>query len=206
MRVGVVGGGQIQHAVVEQRRGLDVRVEHRPRCGLRPFSTDDGALERRVQPARPREREVLHVALVDLIERAVMTARVVAVERRPGVGRRLEDLRRVEAGALTARRLRGGTLTAGHSDTQRNTDTSMQRSTCERAQRVSHRLASRSRRAGGPGPPSPRLRRATFARISGEGWSGGWDLRRREPGALTGAPRWRSGSSEAQCKASARVI
>ena len=97
-RIGVVRGRQVEHAVDEQRRGLDVRGRDRARRGLRPLAADDRALQRRVQPGGPRQRQALHVALVDLIQRAVVAARIVAVERRPGVGRRLENLRRREAG------------------------------------------------------------------------------------------------------------
>ena len=48
------------------------------------------------RPEMPRQRQRVRVRGVDLLERAVMPSGVVAVIRRPGVGRRLEQQRRVE--------------------------------------------------------------------------------------------------------------
>ena len=48
----------------------------------------------------PRQREVLHRRLVDLRERAVPPARVVAVVGRPRVLQRLQDVRGIEPLAL----------------------------------------------------------------------------------------------------------
>ena len=49
----------------------------------------------------PGQREVLHVRLIDLRQRAVALAGVVAVVGRPGVLERLEELGRSDSAALS---------------------------------------------------------------------------------------------------------
>ena len=61
------------------------------------------------EPTRPRQRQVLHVPLVDLRQRAVAPARVVAGVGRPRIGERLVQQRRgVTALAPTAHSVAAG--------------------------------------------------------------------------------------------------
>ena len=108
-RPGVVRRRHVEHAVHRQDRALD---RHRAADDdvARAFAADrrDRARRpdwRRQSSARagtgrhladPRQRQALHVRLVDLRERAVAPAGVVAGVGRPRVGERLEDLRRIE--------------------------------------------------------------------------------------------------------------
>ena len=88
----VIGRREIQHAVDHQRRRLDRRRTEsagRRRRRVGAFAADVRERLRRVQPVDPGELQVLDVVGVDLRERAVAAARVVAVVGRPGVGRRL---------------------------------------------------------------------------------------------------------------------
>ena len=99
-RVDVIGHREIQRAVDHQRRRLDLR-RAAGRRRVRPFPADDRAGARRVDAIDPRQREPLHVGGVDLLERAVAAARIVAVIGRPRVGR---DLRADDRDRPTTRR------------------------------------------------------------------------------------------------------
>ena len=74
-------------AADDQRRSATA-AGHRPPAAQRSRSG---------QPGSPGEREVLDGLLVDLRQRAVALAGVVAVVGRPRVGQRLEELGRIEA-------------------------------------------------------------------------------------------------------------
>ena len=96
----VVGGGDVQNAADLQNGALDRAAGELARA----HAADD---RRRQTAARsghhcrhPREREILHVRRVDLLERAVPAARVVAGERRPLVGERLRERRRIDDDAV----------------------------------------------------------------------------------------------------------
>ena len=92
-RPDVIRHRQVQVAVDHERRRLDRRRTAPGRRRVGPFSADDRAGARRVEAVDPRQREVLHVGRVDLLERAVAPARVVAVVGRPGVGGNLRGER-----------------------------------------------------------------------------------------------------------------
>ena len=113
----VIGRRDVQHAVHGENRPLHAqRVgdddvaralaadrERRRRGAASPCACASAAAppaagaRRARQPAHPRERQVLHVRLVDLRQRAVALAGVVAGVRGPVLGERLEELRRVQA-------------------------------------------------------------------------------------------------------------
>src|SRR5262249_11964977 len=57
---------------------------------------DDRGVDRRGRSVEPRQRERVRVRRVDLLQRAVVTPRVVAVIRGPGVSRRLKQPRGLE--------------------------------------------------------------------------------------------------------------
>ena len=88
-RIDVIGHREVQDAVQHQRRRLDGRRGAARRRRLRPFAADDGAGARGVEPIDPGQRQVPDVGRVDLFERAESPPRVVAVIRRPRVGRDL---------------------------------------------------------------------------------------------------------------------
>ena len=115
-RPGVVRRGHIQRVVDEQRRAFDRSVGRDRKVSL-AFAADDHAAAaaaaaaeapRRTvdQPDRPRQGERLHRRLIDLLERAVPLAGVVAGVGRPLIAERFEQIGGVEAAAL--RREHGG--------------------------------------------------------------------------------------------------
>ncbi len=77
-RPDVIGNGEIQHAVDQQRRALD---RHAGIGGAK----------------HPGEAELMRVGRRDLRQRAEPAAGVVAVERRPAIGAGLQQLGRIEA-------------------------------------------------------------------------------------------------------------
>ena len=79
-REDVVGDGEVQNAVHQQRRGLDGRTAD---AALR---TDAG------DAVHPLDLQQIDVGLVDLVEIAEAPARVIAVIRRPDVGGRLKSV------------------------------------------------------------------------------------------------------------------
>ena len=74
------------------------------------------------QAGGPGEREVLDGRLVDLLERAVASAGVVARVGRPGIGERLANRRRVETALCLAREKRGGQHHCGGSGNRTRED------------------------------------------------------------------------------------
>src|SRR5215471_1967417 len=64
---GVIGNGEIEHAIGLQRRGLDLLLRRALRSEAR----------------RPDQREVLDVGPVDLLERAMTPPGIIAVIHRP---------------------------------------------------------------------------------------------------------------------------
>ena len=97
----MVGRRHVEDAVDCQRRRFEEPARECPwaetiRNRLRYSTAGNRPLRIRVRAIGPRQREVLDVALIDLIERAVVTARVVAVVRRPRVDRRFAEQRRIE--------------------------------------------------------------------------------------------------------------
>ena len=112
----VVGRREIEDAVDREDRASDVRraagddvaaafaADDRRRAEARPWTAGRRRCTRpRGDPRHPGQREILHVRLVDLGERAVALARVVARIRRPRVGERPENLGRIESFAVALR-------------------------------------------------------------------------------------------------------
>src|SRR5205823_11170679 len=118
----MIGRRDVQDALHRENRSLPAqRVCHddvarafaaddrrRRRCRSSATATSSARAGRARQLADPREREVLHVRLIDLRERAVAAARVVAGVRGPVFGERLQQPRRIEAVARGGREHRGG--------------------------------------------------------------------------------------------------
>jgi len=95
----VVGRGDVQHVVHHQHGALHHRAADRDVA--RAFAAHDrfrgGTRAGSAGDLRdPRERQIFHVRLIDLRERAVAAAGVVAGVRRPLIGERLEQRRRIE--------------------------------------------------------------------------------------------------------------
>ena len=124
-RPGVVGRRDVQRAIHHQRRALDVR---RRRAESRRCLRRRSARCRRHRPAarpggdagHPREREVLHRGLVDLLQRAVSPASVVAGVGRPRLGQRLARFRGSHAAALA--REDAGSINHGGDDQEQLLD------------------------------------------------------------------------------------
>ena len=124
-RPGVVRRGDVERAVHRQHRRLD-RDRGADREVAGAFAADDESAaadrrrrgrrrsrRRRGSPTRrsvatPGQRQVLDGLRVDLRQRAVALAGVVAVVSRPRVRQRLQELGRVEALALARSAQRGG--------------------------------------------------------------------------------------------------
>ena len=63
---------------------------------FRAFAADVCAGAREIRAIYPGQRQRLHVRRIDLLERAVVTAGIIAVIGGPRVDRRLEQQRRIE--------------------------------------------------------------------------------------------------------------
>src|SRR5262249_44950632 len=110
----VVRRGHVEHAVHLQDRSLDAHLVGDDDVA-RPFAADHRLAGGRSEPAaaaataaagerrrtaqllHPRQRQVPDVRLIDLRQRAVALAGIVAGVRRPLLAERLEQLRRIEA-------------------------------------------------------------------------------------------------------------
>src|SRR5450755_3818557 len=90
-RPGVVGNGEIQHAIYFEWRGFDLVAERTAAASLRSID--------------PSQTEVADVARVDLRECAVTLSGIVAIVSGPSVGGRLEKLGWVQR--LRSRQSRG---------------------------------------------------------------------------------------------------
>jgi hypothetical protein len=78
----VIGNGEEKNSINFQRRGLYLSAEEASVAGF--------------DFMRPEELERVDVRSVDLIERAEAPAGVVSVVSRPGIGRRLTELGRIQ--------------------------------------------------------------------------------------------------------------
>ena len=92
---------RVQHAVDHQRDGLDLwAAEFHAAAGgqrrVRSLSSGDRAEGVEIGAINPGQGQSLDVGGIDLFERAVVPARVVAVIGRPRVGRGFEQQRRIE--------------------------------------------------------------------------------------------------------------
>src|SRR5262249_12715172 len=97
----VIGRREIQHAVQHQRRRLDGEAARwSARRAVGAFAADDGVGGRGVEAVDPPQRQVLHVARGDLLQRAEAAPGVVAVIGRPRVDGRLAEERGVELDGL----------------------------------------------------------------------------------------------------------
>src|SRR5678815_5421949 len=97
----MIGRRHIEHAVDGQRCRLEEPARERTwaqtkRNRLRYRTGGNRPLRVRVRAVGPRQREVLHVPLVDLTQRAVVTARVIAVVGRPRIRRWLAEERGIK--------------------------------------------------------------------------------------------------------------
>ena len=92
----VVRGGDVQNPADLQNGALNRAAGELARA----HTADDRGRQTTARAGRhrrhPREREILHVRRVDLLERAVPAARVVAGKRRPVIGERLRQRRRID--------------------------------------------------------------------------------------------------------------
>ena len=100
--VDVIGHREVENAVDDERRRFDARGRrHAGRRRVGSFAAHDGAAARQIRAVHPCERQILHVARVDLFQRAVAASRVVAVVRRPRIDRRLSEQIGAERRRLT---------------------------------------------------------------------------------------------------------
>ena len=99
----VIGRRKVQRAVDHQRRRFDGRWTEAVGGGRRnvgAFPADVRERLRRVQPVHPGELEIPDVVAVDLRQRAVAPARIVAVIGRPRIRRHFQDRIRIERALL----------------------------------------------------------------------------------------------------------
>ena len=95
-RPDVIGRGGIEDAVHHEDGALFGDAARR--VFFESFTADDRARAGcRVEPADPSEREVLDRVPIDLLERAVSPAGVVAGVRRPGIRQRFQERRGIES-------------------------------------------------------------------------------------------------------------
>ena len=110
-RPDVVRRGDVQDAVDREHRALDLRraadgdaaIALAAGVGLRPVRVGAAAARAAGHPGGEGQRQVLHVRLIHLRERAVAPAGVVAGVARPRIGERLEKRRGIEPAAALAR-------------------------------------------------------------------------------------------------------
>src|SRR5262245_4432351 len=111
----MIGRGDVERTVDHERRALDrdvvlAEVERAGSadingCAAAASAPAESAGSRRHLGA-PREREVLHGELIDLLERAVALAAVIARVGRPRLAERFQQLRGIQALALPAQERR----------------------------------------------------------------------------------------------------
>ena len=90
----VVGRRHVEHPVHHQHSALDRRLAGDDDVAG-AFAADDNVPGAR----RPSQRQVLHVRLIDLGQRAVSTSRVIARIGRPRIGQRFQQLGGIKAAA-----------------------------------------------------------------------------------------------------------